>query len=169
MLHVLRNLLSIPQLISVYNAFVTPHFDYCSMVWGNCGTVLKNKLQKLQNRAARIITRSGYEISSNEILSNLNWCNLEIRRKQQKATLMYKIINGFPPNYLNELFTHVNQTHNYNLRMSEVNVKIPVPKSEYLKRSLMYSGAVLRNELPSMIKQASSVNNFTKLINSHYF
>ena len=73
---------------------------------------------------------------------------------------MYKIINSFSPNHLNELFTHVNHTHNYNLRMSEANVKIPAPKSEYLKRSSMYSGVVLWDELPSMIKQASSVNNF---------
>ena len=88
---------------------------------------------------------------------------------QQKATLMYKIINGFSPNYLNELFTYVNQTYNHNLRMSEVNVKIPAPKSEHLKRSLMYSGAVLWNKLPSMIKKASSVNNFKNLINFHFF
>ena len=65
MLHVLRNLLPRPQLVSVYNAHVIPHFDYCSMVCGNCGIVLRNKLQKLQNRAARIITRSGYEVRSN--------------------------------------------------------------------------------------------------------
>ena len=41
----------------IYNAFlVQPHFDYCSIVWGNCGETLSEKLQKLQNRAARILT-----------------------------------------------------------------------------------------------------------------
>ena len=28
----------------------------CSLVWGNCGKTLSNKLQKLQNRAARVTT-----------------------------------------------------------------------------------------------------------------
>lgn len=148
MLRELRNILSLPQLVSLYNALITPYFDYCSTVWGNCGTVLSNKLQKLQNRAAPIITTSRYEIRSTEILSTLNWCNLQTRRIQQKCTLMYKIINGISPSYLNEMFVPVNETHNHNLRNSEVNVKIPLPRSEYLKRSLAYSGAVLWNGLP---------------------
>ena len=42
----------------LYNALVQPHFDYCSLVWTNCTQDLQNKLQKLQNRAARIITNS---------------------------------------------------------------------------------------------------------------
>jgi hypothetical protein len=35
---------------------VQRYFEYCSLVWGNCGeSGLKEKLQKLQNRAARDI------------------------------------------------------------------------------------------------------------------
>ena len=50
----------IPQtaLQSIYNALIQPHFDYCSAVWRHCGTSLPNKLQILQNRAARILTFS---------------------------------------------------------------------------------------------------------------
>ena len=33
-------------------SLVQSHFDYCSLVWGNCGKTSSNKLQKLQNRAA---------------------------------------------------------------------------------------------------------------------
>ena len=40
---------------TIYSAFVLPHFDYCSLVWNNCSKTLQNKLQKLQNKAARII------------------------------------------------------------------------------------------------------------------
>ena len=44
--------------INYVNAIVLSHFDYCSLVWGNCCEYLIDKLQKLQNRAARIITGS---------------------------------------------------------------------------------------------------------------
>ena len=134
MLRELRNLLTIPQLVSVHQALVILYFDYCSTVWGNCGTVLKSKLQKLQNRAARIITRAGYEIRSIDILSSLNWCYLETRRKRQKDTVMYKIINGIAPIHSSELFVHVNETHDHNLRYSEINLTVPLPQTEYLKR-----------------------------------
>ena len=83
MLRELRTLISTKHLVSFYQAMVLSYFDYCSVVWGNCGIVLKNKLQTLQNRAARIITRYGYEVRSSEILSSLGWCDLETRRKRQ--------------------------------------------------------------------------------------
>ena len=39
-----------------YEALVQPYFNYCSPLWDNCGIGLKDKLQKFQNRAARVIT-----------------------------------------------------------------------------------------------------------------
>ena len=41
-------------LLSIFNSLVQPHFDYCSVVWGNCSKTLSTKFQKLQNRAARV-------------------------------------------------------------------------------------------------------------------
>ena len=55
-------------LVKIYNAIVLSHFDYCSLVWDNCCDYLKNRLQKLQNRAARIITAKTYEVSSEDVL-----------------------------------------------------------------------------------------------------
>ena len=47
--------------LCIYNALnVRPHFDYCSVVWGSCNKTLSTKLQKLQNRSARILTFSSY-------------------------------------------------------------------------------------------------------------
>jgi hypothetical protein len=57
----------------IYNALVQPYFDYCSLVWQNCNLMLQSKLQKLQNRAARVITGDSWEICSTDVLSKLNW------------------------------------------------------------------------------------------------
>ena len=48
--------------VKIYNALVRPDFDYCSEVWGGTFKTLCDRLQKLQNRAARIVTRSNYDI-----------------------------------------------------------------------------------------------------------
>ena len=47
-------------LLNIYNSLLQSPFDYCSLVWGNCGKTLSNKLQKLQNRAAHERTSSNY-------------------------------------------------------------------------------------------------------------
>ena len=73
-LGVLRRLRSfVPKsiLITIYNSLIVPHLDYCSSVWGSIGKGLSNKIQKLQNRAARIITHSSYDIRSKDILNDL--------------------------------------------------------------------------------------------------
>ena len=61
----------------IYKALILPYFDYCSPLWDNCGIVLKEKLQRFQNRAARVLTGVSYDTNSSELLERLNWKNLE--------------------------------------------------------------------------------------------
>ena len=49
-------------LISIYNAIVRPHFDYCCEVWDLLGETSSKRLQKLQNRAARVIMTMSNDI-----------------------------------------------------------------------------------------------------------
>ena len=46
---------------TLYTAIVEPHLRYCCSVWGCAGSTELNQLQKLQNRAARIITNSSFD------------------------------------------------------------------------------------------------------------
>ena len=55
--------------LQIYQALILPHFDYCSSVWGDCNLTLSDKLQKLQNRAARAITT---------ILDKTRWENVTL-------------------------------------------------------------------------------------------
>ena len=38
----------------LYNSIVAPHFDYCDIVWNTCAEIDKEKLQRLQNRCAKM-------------------------------------------------------------------------------------------------------------------
>ena len=51
-------------LLNVNHSLIQPHFDYCNTVWGNCSENLSSNLQKLQNRAARVLTFSNYDRST---------------------------------------------------------------------------------------------------------
>ena len=77
---------------TIYKTLVQPYFDYCSPLWDNCGKVLQDKLQKFQNRAARIITGASYDVRSADVLDTLGWETLDARRSRNKSILMYKIL-----------------------------------------------------------------------------
>ena len=126
----------------VYSSLIDPYFNYCSPVWDGLGSQLSSKLQKLQNRAARVIAERSYETPSSNLLQELNWHKLNINRKKHKAILMYKTLNGNMPHYLQEIFTP--RVSFYDLRDMENKLFVPKPRTEYLKRSFGYSGTVLQ-------------------------
>ena len=57
----------------MYKSLVEPYSRYCCQVWGVCGIAALDKLQKLQNRAARIVTKSPYNASALPIKRKLGW------------------------------------------------------------------------------------------------
>ena len=50
-----RPFVSMHTAIKIYKGLIEPHFDYCSAVWDALSEQLSEKLQKLQNRAIRVI------------------------------------------------------------------------------------------------------------------
>ena len=128
---------------------------------------LSDKSPKLQNRAARVITKSPFDSSSNLRLAVLKWEKLSLRFTKQRALIMYKTMNEFAPEYLSCLFTqrHVND---YNLRNLEGRLSLPKPNTNYLKRSFSYSGDCLWNNLPQDLKSVGSTGQFKRGIFRRY-
>ena len=146
----------------LYNCIIAPYFNYCNVVWGRCNKTLCNKLQVLQNRAAKIITGVSRYGSSTEALNVLNWKNLEEKLSVSEAVVMYKIVNNQAPSYLSNRFskreTCYNTRHKHDLFMQK-------PNTEYMKRSFTYRGAKLWNSLDDNVKNACNPISFKQLLN----
>ena len=67
--------------------------------------------------------------------------NLTKRRKKLKATLMFKILNGLAPDYLQELFSIHTTKYKFNVRNLEMKLNLPKPNTNYLKRRSSSSAA----------------------------
>ena len=78
----------------LYKTLVLPHFDYCSLVWDNCSNNLKDRLQKLQNKACRIITGDNYDMSSITTRLKLGQKDLHTRRDEQMLSFIQNIFSG---------------------------------------------------------------------------
>ena len=151
-------------LVTIYKSLILQHLDYCSAVWGCIGNSLSQKLEKLQNRAARIITGSCWNASSAPILHALKWDSLADKRAKQLKSLMFKTVNNLVPEYLSDKFASINTIHRHNLRGAQHNLFIPRPNTEALKKRFRYRGAVTWNSLSAEAKQATTLNCFYSAI-----
>ena len=84
----IRDFVPTPTLHCIYNTLIQFQFDYCNIVWGNCGKTLFDRLQKLQNRAARILTFSRYDADANRLFRQLNCKDLSIQFQMQRALMV---------------------------------------------------------------------------------
>ena len=156
----IRYFLPFEILLNVHNSLVQPHFDYCNVVWGNGSKNLSSKLQRLQNRAARVITFSNYDCSTSELFQNLKWSKLVHQSAVSKAIMMHSIVNNTAPEDLSSRFVRRCALTSYNLSENEYKLVVPQPRTEFYERSISYSGSVLWNKLPLEVRQLTSPNFF---------
>ena len=91
------------------------------------GITERNKLQKLQNRAARVLTFSDYDEDAGYLFELLGWKNPARQHEIEKATMIYKSLHRLAPEHLSSRFA-IRETA-YNLRDSENKLCIPLPRN----------------------------------------
>ena len=74
--------------------------------------------------------------------------------------MVYKSINGLAPDYLRTKFVDRGCVSNYSLRDTVDKLAVPFPRTNYLKSSFDYSGAVAWNSLPVDSRQTNSLIAF---------
>ena len=69
-------------------------------MWENCNKGLCEKLQRLQNRAVRILMSASHDSNLDDLFRALGWRRLHYQRLEQKSILMYKTLHDMTPDYL---------------------------------------------------------------------
>ena len=149
--------LKIDRRLSVYKSFIQSNFSYCPVAWLFCGRQNSNKLEKLQERAIRIVFddfSSSYEL----LCERANTLPLSCYRLRFLGIEMYKCIKETNSTYLNDLFCE--QASDYQLRDSSRLIQSILNTFKFGSKSFRYFGAKLWNVLPVDIKQSESLSMF---------
>lgn len=129
----------------VYTSFIRPVLEYGDTVWTCCGKGNAQELERLQNRAARTVTKCS---NSESALSNLKWANLECRRERHVFKLVKKSLSGQCPQFLRNYFTFNKDVVKRVTRQSNL-LHLPKVRTETGKRSFYYNGCIVFNKLSS--------------------
>ncbi len=90
-------MLSVSDAEKLVHAFMTSRLDYCNALLGGCPASSINKLQIVQNAAARVLTRSRKYDYITPILQSLHWLPIKFRISYKILLLAYKALNDLAP------------------------------------------------------------------------
>ena len=114
---------------------------------GNCAKTVSDKLQRLQNRAVRVLTQTSYDADANQILKKLGWDNLETPCQKLNAEMIYSSLNGLAPTYLSSKFIQRSDAiTSCNLRDSDGKLAIPLSSAKGHVTQSNFSCNLQRND-----------------------
>ena len=116
-----KNFASMETLKDIYRSIVEPYLNYYCSVWGCSGITRIESLQKLQNRAARIVTSSSYDAPFEPLRKDLGWLSVKEMIVKETSTMMHKSLNDLAPKYLSDLFVSLSDFHILELRNTKSN------------------------------------------------
>ena len=163
----IRKYLSRSVIESLVHASITSTIDYCnSLLYGLANSHIM-KLQRIQNAAARLVTRTPRFCHVTPLLFHLHWLPISFRIK----FLTFKCLYGQAPNYLIDLITIKKQSR-YSLRSNEsIFLELPGIKTHPTlgDRAFQSAAPYLWNALPSAIRNMKTLDTFKTAVKTHFF
>lgn len=138
-----------------FNAHIMSHINYCSTTWDGSSDVHKKKLDSLYRRAAKQVLPDP-TLTTDQKMSVLQILPLSKHLLYNKGVMMFKVWTHKVPPYLFNMFSKAQSKY----ETSRKNFDLPLPRKDFYKASLAFSGPKLWNWLPSDIKEATSLPSF---------
>ena len=177
MLARIKKMVSPRTLKLLYNCFILPNFTYGIPLWGGTFDKGLNRLEKLQKKAIRIITRARYMDHSEPRQKDLEILKIKDLYKMRTNCLTYDCLFGNAPEKFCNLFiqnterdmtntrtTRSNSSRPHDIRPCQI-ISNPGPVS---KSCFFFTAIDFWNELPLEIKTSSSKDQFKNRLKKYY-
>ena len=157
-----KRYLPISAVKTLYTSIVEPHFQYCCSVWSCCNAAEIKHLQRLQNRAAGIVTNSSFDAAIKPMFESLGWKTIQQLINTQSKIVTFKSLRNLAPRYLCELFNKNSSCSSRNLCNTNTDVRLPKKNTAQGQKAFSFRGAKIWNSLSTETKLAPSLYQFKK-------
>ena len=157
------HLMNKDKLRLIMKAFIDSQFTYCPLIWMFHSRTLNNKINKLHERALRLVYKD-YDSTFQQLLDKDKSFSIHHRNLQILATEMFKINHNMSPSIMNTTFPPCEKDYNFRNQPSfkTENIKTVFYGSE----TLLFRGPKIWALVPNEIKASNSLNEFKIKIKS---
>ena len=128
-------LLNMSCKVKLFNAFIRSIFSYCPLIWMNRNKTDMNRLEKIQERALRMVFNDNWA-TYDELLTRAKLPTLQNMWKTMLVTEVYKAHHKLSPTYISELF--MCKDSDYDLRNNSPMVQPKCKSTKHGLNSLRY-------------------------------
>jgi len=149
--------------------------DYCNTVLAGAPRTVTDKLQRVLNTAARVMTGTRkFDRGLGQILHDqLHWLDIPDRVHFKLAVTVHRCLNGHAPPYLSEHCIPVSSADTRRHLRSANRHLLAVPRfplDTYGRRAFSVAGLMAWISLPDFIRDpTSSTDCFTRLLETYLF
>ena len=152
--------------ITVVESLVLSLINYCCKIWGSANKTMLQKVQKLQNFAAKVADGTARKYDHvTPILNDLKWMKIENVYVFNICLFVYKVLNDKLPPWLISLPT-VDQVNAVRTRQAN-DLFAPRTSTDIGSRAILVKGPTLWNKLPYNIKEAGSLHIFKEKLRKY--
>ena len=148
---------------SLMKAFITSRFSYSPLIWMFHSRNLNNKINRIHERALRLVYQNNLSIS--ELLDLDNSVTVHQKNLQVLVTEIYKVKNGIAPEIMKDIFELQNPSYNLRSTCNQFR-RGNIKTVHYGLQSVRYIGPKIWELVPNNIKYCDSLSKFRKLIKS---
>ena len=155
----IRRFLDMASCNQLMCSLVFPHLDYANSLLFGLPDNLIERLQRVQNSAARIVTRASRRSHTTPLLRRLHWLPVRHRITYKIALLTFKCLNNLSPSYLSDLVSLYQPSRS--LRSASTSM-LCVPRIRLERvggRSFTYAAPTMWNSLPLSLRNESSLSS----------
>ena len=164
----IRHLLPLSTATALANSLVSSKLDYCNSLYSGISQTNLNKLQRIQNSLARVITNTSKYHHITPTLKKLHWLPIKQRIDYKTCLLTYKTLTNQQPTYLYNSLSF--PSHSVSTRSSDSLVlSIPYVRSSLGKGAFSVIGPRLWNSLSPDTRNSSSLPIFRSRLKAHLF
>ena len=161
-------ILDIDTASSLVHALITSRLDNGNSLLYGINDLQLNKIQRAQNAAARMLTKTKKFDHITPVLQQLHWLPIKYRIHYKILLLTWKAMHDQAPIYIKDLL-HLHNPSRH-LRSSDKNfLSIPKTNSSFGDRAFYACAPKLWNSLPSNLRFCDSLYIFKKSLKTHLF
>ena len=150
-------------------ATLTAKLDNCnSLLYGLPDNTI-GLLQRAQNTAARIITRTRKFAPITPVLTHLHWLPVRLRIDYKILLLTFKAIHNQTPAYISDLLQPYIPTRTLRSSTKKLLTSTTYKTITYGGRAFSYAAPKLWNVLPLDIRESPNLETFKRKLKTHLF